>query len=225
MSRTRRDVEAEVLRRVRRDGLLIFTDPRFPSVVTLVAGTSVHGSWFAHPAAHEIYRIGELLEHHPDILVVPLLERKATLVHRSLWAAVVSVAASRGPWQLDALSAAERELLRRTEEHGSLDAGEEAGLPLARGRSRGDAARGLERRLLVYGRSEHTPSGRHTKLLESWSYWKERVRFGEELPAPARARAEIVERLDAQFPPGVRRPRLPWERVARAGAAEPGLGQ
>jgi hypothetical protein len=209
--------EGAVLRRLRRDGYLIFTDSRWPSVVTLVAGAPVRGRWFAHPAAHEIYRIGELLERDPALLDVPLLERKSTLVHRRLWPAVLAVSTSRQPWQLDGLSAAERELLRRVERDGSLYAGEQSGLPMARGRSRGDVARGLERRLLVHGTSVHTTSGRHAKLLENWNHWRDRQGVLGRLLSVAQARAELEATVHRALGPEGPWPRLPWERVRPRG--------
>jgi hypothetical protein len=51
----------------------------------------------------------------------------------------------------------------------------------------------------------HTESGRHVKVLESWTAWQ-RKHDASELPAPAEARA-MLETAVQDWP----KPRLPWQ--------------
>ncbi|HEV2231524.1 MAG TPA: hypothetical protein VGS18_05010 [Thermoplasmata archaeon] len=171
---------------MRRDGLLLFTDARRPSVVGLVLGEPPKGSWFGHPAGAAIYHLGELLEASPQVVSVPLVARKGTLVHRRLWGSLLGIGRSNAPWQVAGLTASERRLYDATETAGRLCVDDAPALALRPRQTRGDLARSLERRLLVIGTSVHTSTGRHAKVLESWTHWRARVRWrGHELTEPA----------------------------------------
>jgi len=64
-----------------------------PNVAELVAGEIIRGSWWSHAASHAIYRTIDELSSSPDIVRLRLVDRKVTLVHRRLWAALTRVAA------------------------------------------------------------------------------------------------------------------------------------
>ncbi|MCI4340264.1 MAG: hypothetical protein L3J73_03230 [Thermoplasmata archaeon] len=206
--------ERQVMRVVRRDGLLLFTDSRHPSVVSLLVGAPVAGSWFAHPASHLIYNVGQRLEDAADVLSVPLLDRKVTLVHRRLWPELLAVATGQEPWQHRGLTGPQSELLRLTERRGRVNVQHETdGLRPAGTATAGDLARGLERRLLVYGHSVHSPSGRHEKVLETWKVLAadRAIRVSRMAPEIARSRLEAAVRDGAA--PEVTRRRFPWGRT------------
>jgi hypothetical protein len=63
-----------------------------PRLVEAIAGESIKGSWWAHPSAHEIFRVLSQLGDSPDILVCRLVDGKVCFVHRRLWAALVRLA-------------------------------------------------------------------------------------------------------------------------------------
>ena len=60
-----------------------------PTLVDVIAGETVRGSWWGHPAGHRIFALASALEDNPDILWCKLLAGKRTLVHRRLWPALV----------------------------------------------------------------------------------------------------------------------------------------
>jgi hypothetical protein len=158
-----------------------------------------------------VYRVGEALEDRPDVLALPLLFRKTTLVHRRLWPEVLSVGGSREAWQLNGLSAAGRSLLAAVNRAGSLRLDAAPAVPLAAGRSRGEVARDLERRLLVLGRSEHSETGRHVKRLIGWNRWRDERGFRGRLPTPSTARARLEAAARAALGDDESRGRcLPW---------------
>ena len=64
-----------------------------PSLAEAVAGESIRGSWWGHPAAHAIHAITRAVRESPDVLVCRLVAGKVTLVHRRLWPALVRLAA------------------------------------------------------------------------------------------------------------------------------------
>ena len=74
-----------------------------PNVAELVAGEPIKGSWWAHPKAHEIFRVLGELDDSPDVVRLRLVNGKVTLVHRRLWAALVRAADRFSPKQLAAL--------------------------------------------------------------------------------------------------------------------------
>jgi hypothetical protein len=63
-----------------------------PSVAELVAGEPVRGSWWSHPASHEIFDALNVLCASPDVVRTRLLDGRVTLVHRRLWPALVRLA-------------------------------------------------------------------------------------------------------------------------------------
>ena len=56
-----------------------------PNVAELVAGEPIRGSWWGHPASHEIFAAINRLADSPDVARIRLVNHKVTLVHRRLW--------------------------------------------------------------------------------------------------------------------------------------------
>ncbi len=63
-----------------------------PNVAELMAGEPIRGSWWGHPASHEIFAALNALASSPDVVRLRLLNGKVTFVHRRLWPAVVRLA-------------------------------------------------------------------------------------------------------------------------------------
>ena len=63
-----------------------------PSLAERVAGGPIRGSWWGHPAGHEIYQVINRVRASPDVVAVRLVKGRVTLVHRRLWPALVRVA-------------------------------------------------------------------------------------------------------------------------------------
>lgn len=204
-----------------RHGLLLVSDADLPSVAGLVAGEPVRGSWWSHPRSHEIFAVSEALSHHPDVLVAKLLAGKVTFVHRKLWPALLAVALAGSEWQLRALPAVARTLLRTVTRQGSLELA-----AAARGESRStlpqrQAARALERRLLLHSREVHTESGSHARILESWQHWMKRMdirRPDMTMEAGMSALEQAAASLSGTQPFDIR---LPWSPARRRSGAEP----
>ena len=152
-----------VLTALLRHGLLLKQDKAVPSVVGILTGESLRTSWWNHPKSHLIFSVLSELSDHPEVLFTKVLYRKDTLVHSSLWPALLTVACSRESWQVGGLSASAADLLHRVDRD----------QPLVR--ATGSAVKELEIRLLVAAHEVHTESGRHEMALESWQAWSARV--------------------------------------------------
>lgn len=185
-----------LLARLAEAGLLLQQDPALPSVAALVAGGPVRGSWWSHPAAHQIYHLLNELSAHPDVLTTRLVAGKLTFVHRRLWPAVLGVALSHAPWQFAALPPRARQLYEDVEAHGVVLAA-------------GPAAKELSRRLLVRDEQVHTPAGHHELRLEHWPLWANRI--GVDPLPPPEAQAQLEAALAAL---GGSAKRLPWGKAA-----------
>jgi len=146
-----------------RHGLLLKQDKSIPNVVGIVTGESLRTSWWSHPKSHLIFSVLTRLADDPKVLLAKLLDRKDTLVHSSLWPALLAVGSAREQWQIQGLSALAADLLKRVD-RGNNEV-----------RSTGLVAKELQMRLLATAHEVHTDSGRHELLLESWSAWSERV--------------------------------------------------
>ena len=146
---------AKVRRALERHGLLLQQDKSLPSVVGLITGEALRGSWWSHPRAQAIFDCLAELADHDDVLVTRLVAGKVTYVHQHLWPAFLAVATSREEWQTSRLSRAARALLARVDGSESVHA-------------TGPAARELQERLLVSAIEVHTAAGRHAVALQSW---------------------------------------------------------
>jgi hypothetical protein len=182
----------DCLAALRHHGLLLKTDPKLPSVTTIVAGAPVRGSWWAHPAAHEIFRVTETLAARPDVLLIKLIAGKDTFVDRRLWPEILAIATSGAPWQWKGASVEAHRLHKDVERRGVVEAS-------------GSAARELEKRLLVHAEQFHTAAGSHAKRLESWTHWAERAKVDRH----AVSVSEAMHTIQSVFPS------MPWPRALR----------
>ena len=175
-------------------GLLYMHDARKPSLTALVAGAPIKGSWWGHPAGKRIFQVANALEDGGEVLFVPLLSAKVTLVHRRLWPALVSVGESHASWQMDPLTPRARELLGKVEETGRV-------------RATGPSSKALARALLVHAEQVHTAGGSHATELVSWSTVREAREIAERLDEDTGRRAleEAAAAMDAALA-------LPWAR-------------
>ncbi len=207
-------VSAAASRRVynelKRTGFLLLTDNVLPSVVSLVVGEAVRGSWWAHPRVHNIYDVAQPLGERADVIVAKLVSGKNTYVHRILWPALIAVGSAREPWQLEGLSRMAHRLLAAVDEQSELRTDSIPWSGGARKDSPGEATRLLERKLLVHTEEVHTETGAHAKRLECWERWGKRVGLEtNRMPAEQAKReleavlAELNERFEGNG-------KLPW---------------
>ncbi len=174
-----------------RHGLLMQSDAKLPSVVALVVGKPVRGSWWGHPQGDAIHILNTQLREHPDVIATHLVCRKITYVHRRLWAELFGVATSKEKWQLDELSKDCRAVFRRVEKHGFIRSDDEALLPTLSPRERRTVIRELEERLLVHCIEVHTARGTHAKAMQSWARCRRQKRFRRKALAASDARERL----------------------------------
>ena len=187
-------------------GFLLLTDASLPSVSRLVADAPVRGSWWSHESGQQIFAVSEMLEDHPDVLILKLVSEKVTFVHRDLWGHIYSIGVAREDWQLRNLTPAAKQLLEALDTESCLQTNklkDFAPKP-------GDAVRELERRLLLHANQIHTESGAHAKVIETWDTWAKRAAFKTRAKSPAAAKRFLEKRLadiNAKFSC---KGRLPW---------------
>ena len=116
-------------------GLLLVSDSCFPNVYQLIAGNERKGSWWANEHAHTIFAVNELLDDHPDVLLMKLISGKVTFVHRELWEHVLSIGVAREEWQLKRLSSEANSLLKTVDEEGTVASEQTFGKPGVRNSS------------------------------------------------------------------------------------------
>jgi len=156
-------------------GLLLLSDPELPSLVTMIAGEPVKGSWWGHPKGNLIYNLSQELEDDTDILIVKLLNKKITYVHKRHWNALFSIVLEKSDWQIKGLKPDHKNLFRTIQKRGSVRADDASfkNTPTEIGKQ----ASKLEERLLVYSQSLHTESGKHVRQLKSWESYIKEIKF------------------------------------------------
>jgi len=195
-----------------RFGFLLESDPKLPSVSTLITGAPLRGSWWSHPLAQTIFQVNEKLEDHPDVLITKLISGKVTFVHRNLWPEILAIGTAREPWQMEGLSARAQALLKTVELSGEIRS-DRIDWPMSRSSSKnkpGATALELERKLLIHAQQIHTASGAHAKLLETWEHWSKRTDLARSSIQPDEARRNLEERLRKLNDEFEGKARLPW---------------
>lgn len=191
-------------------GLLMAADSHLASVVTLVAGQPITGSWWLSSHGREIFAVMARIAAHPDVALARLINDKITYVERRLWSALVSAGTQEAPWQMDHLSNRAKTLLTRVKHTGWYLTTEARDAKAA-----GEAATELERVLLITAEDVHTKTGKHAKLLRSWAQWCASREF---VPAKLDASAGrgMLDSAARQLPGSFStRLQLPWSRTRR----------
>ncbi len=168
----------------------------------------MRGSWWSHPKAQVIFQVNELLEDHPDVLITKLISGKVTFVHRALWPEVFAVGNAHDAWQLKGLSKAAKDLLEIVE---AKDSVRTDSLVTSNKAKVGDAARELEKRLLVVANQVHTETGAHAKVLERWGHWRRRVKLRKRKIAALEGMKCLEDRLTRINAEYHAKASLPWQ--------------
>lgn len=206
MSASVRKQFEKVFLQLEKLGFLLLSDS-LPSVTRIVAGADLRGSWWGHEQAQTIFAVSEMLEDHPDVLVMKLISGKVTFVHRELWGQVYSIGVAREDWQLKNLSQGAKLLLKSVDAEGTLHTNK---LSKSFGPKPGETARELELRLLIHAEQVHTESGAHAKVLETWDAWAKRAGFRARTKSPSAARHFLEQRLAEINKNASTKGRLPW---------------
>jgi hypothetical protein len=74
-----------------------------PNVAQFIAGDTIVGSWWGHPAGKEIYAVLRELDDHPDLVATRLINHKVTWLHARVWPSVVRVSDVLGVERLAAI--------------------------------------------------------------------------------------------------------------------------
>src|SRR5437868_1850835 len=85
-------------------GLLLLSDSSLPSLVSLVVGAPIRGSWWGHPKGRQIFAVADRLGDREDVISAKLISGKVTFVHKKLWSKVARIGCANENWQTDGLS-------------------------------------------------------------------------------------------------------------------------
>jgi hypothetical protein len=200
----------QITEELQNSGLLLESDAILPSVAGFVAHEPIRGSWWGHARGHDIFQANEQLAAHPDAIACKLVSGKVTYVHRSLWPALFAVANSREPWQLNGISSSARSLLSKVTREMMVRTDMLLDFRSAKSKAPGEAARELEKRLLVYGEVIHTETGAHAKVLETWEHWAKRIELAPQKTTAEQAKEQLEQRLTLLNKRFEASGRLPW---------------
>ena len=207
MTASLREHFEDVFLQLQKFGMLLLSDSKLPNVRQLVSGKPARGSWWSDESAQTIFRVSEMLEDHPDVLIMKLISDKVTFVHRELWGRIYSIGVAREEWQTRNLSLGAKQLLKKLDTDGWLQTNR---LGKEFGPKPGETVRELEMRLLLHATQIHTESGAHAKVIERWDVWAERMNFRARPKSAAASRRFLEQRLAemaTQFPG---HGRFPW---------------
>ncbi len=192
----------KVFAQLKGDGLLVTSDLTY-----LITKERIRGSWWSHTLSHTIFNVAEMLDDHPDVMIMKLVSKKVTFVHRDLWNHIYSIGVAREEWQMKKLSVNARQMLERLDSAGRMQtngSGKEFGAKPS------ETARELELRLLIHADQVHTESGKHAKVIETWNAWAKRIRFRTRAKDPVDARHFLEQRLAAVNKKHNGHGQLPW---------------
>ncbi len=210
MNTENRDYYKAVFGELKKWGLMLESDPKLPSVCTLITGEALKGSWWSHPMAQIIFQVNEKLADHSDVIITKLVSKKVTFVHRKLWPDLFTIGFARETWQMDKLTAPAKKLLKIVDTDGPIRTDQ-----LVKVERPGEAARELELRVLVHSEQFHTESGKHAKRLQTWEHWAERagVKTSLTVDQAKKKLEERVQKLNEEFDGSGS---LPWQIKRRS---------
>ena len=183
-----------------KHGLLLMTDLKLPSLVSLIVGEPLQKSWWGHPMGKVIFAIGNQLIDRDDVIAIKLISGKVTFVQERLFPLIISIGSAEESWQIEKLSEPANCLFKKVKEHQMLETNAltaSSDLPNP-AKSCGE----LEKRLLVYAEEFHTPSGAHAKRLRSWNNWADSRNLDGTTLNSTQAKHELektVSALNAEF--------------------------
>lgn len=146
------------LRHLEKEKFLLLVDNRQPSLVTILTGEKIRGSWFGHRLGNVIYNTANNVGRRRGLLAMKLIDGKYTYIHPSLRDAAYALALFLDDWQKKKLTPKAKRLLGELEKKGTLPV-------TAANRKEAEL---LEKLLLASGEQEHTSSGKHVKVLVAW---------------------------------------------------------
>lgn len=200
--------EAEALKialaHLEREKFLLLVDNRQPSLVTILTGETIKGSWFGHPLGNVIYNTANNIGRRKSLLALKLIDGKYTYIHPSLRDAAYALALYVDDWQEKKLTPKAKKLLAALEKKGTI--------PVTAA-NKAEAAL-LEKLLLANGEQEHTESGKHVKILLSWKRTAKKLGHKIKRMPVEEARRAWEDRVWAFNKAHRAAYRLPWQRKA-----------
>jgi len=203
----------EILKKIEDYGLLLEADPDFPSIVGLVTGEKIKGSWWGHRKGHEIFSISRKVRDEEDILVIKLISCKVTYVHKRLWTDLISILIVKENWQIDNMSNNGKKVLELVERVGVIRADnlESETKNKFNKKDLNKAINEIEKGLLIFCNEVHTEKGYHAKLLKTWYHFlnEKGLKFDgqTDIVAAKENIDKIVAELNTKFDS---KARLPW---------------
>ena len=205
---------SNILKELRRYGLLLESDKFLPSVVGTITGKKISRSWWGHKKGNEIFRALHELSDRKDVLMTKLISGKVTFIHKKLWMDFLTVANSNELWQLEALSNEASKLLKMVNKKGIIHTEKLPKNLFNTPNKIGAVVRELEKRILVYSFQTHTDMGAHAKTIENWAHWMRRKKIpSKQIVSVQDAKAKfenLVSGLNRKFGGNGK---LPWARM------------
>ena len=205
----------QAMRVLKKSGLLMQADASLPSVVTLVVGRPIRGSWWGHPQGDAIHVLNNQLIEHADVIAARLVSRKITYVHRMLWPELFGVVTAGEPWQRSGISKFVRRIIRRVESKGSIRTDLDDLFANCSTSERRAAMGEIEERLLMHSSEVHTERGTHAKLLQTWEECQRIKRFRGRTLEAAEARKRLELSVESWSAGSDGRATLPWHSQRR----------
>ena len=82
------------------DVVLVSAKGSVPRLAEYIGGAPIKGSWWAHPQAHAIFALINVLADSEQVVICRMIEGRLTMVHRRLWPSLVRAASHFAPAQL-----------------------------------------------------------------------------------------------------------------------------
>jgi hypothetical protein len=123
---------------------------------------------------------------------------------------VIGVGNAGEDWQLRDLDEVAEWLLEKVTQEHTVTTEQLQLFSRYKAKTLGDAARELEKKLIVYGESFHTITGKHSKRLEIWVHWMSRVGFTEKLLSPEEGKSLLEGIMDTINEQCAAKGKLPW---------------
>jgi len=203
---------SKVFKELKHYGLLLESDKFLPSIVGIVSGEKISGSWWGHKKMYEIFNTLHELSEEEDVLLTKLISGKITFIHKSLWLEFLTVANSNEPWQLKNLSDEAQRLLKIVNKQNLVQTEKLPKDLFNSSKKIGDVVRELEKHILICSYEIHTELGFHAKTVENWEHWMLRKKIPRKKSISVRESKNKIENLVSTLNKTFGgRGKLPWD--------------
>ena len=155
-----------------------------------------------------MFNVSQNFEDQDGVLVVKLVNKKVTYLHRDHWSALFTLATYQPESRTKGLKKAHLDLLELVQTKNSVRV-DDPSLKMKPAEA-GKLTNKLEEKMLVYSQSIHTDSGKHVRVLKTWNQLMKDMKYKPTKMSVTEAREHFEKVFQSWSPKAAKLVKLPF---------------